>query len=192
MAYGSLYRQPAIAAHSGERRLKMAYDWDGTGTYGDYEGLGGFNPFKAIANVVKGAVKGVTTVAKKVVAPAIRTVLPMVPVVGTAAAGVFDYLTQRSAGSPDSSYQTAYPGTAWPMTAPINPSGQGVNILEALKQEMLRQGGQWIARTPEGQAAIRAELATQARQKAVTTGKSMLPWLAAGIPLLLIATSKRR
>lgn len=174
MAYGTVMRQPAMPPQG---RLGMAYDYYGDGTMG-------WNPFKAIGSAIKAVAKPVVSVAK--------AVLPAVPIVGGVAAGALELLT-RSRQSPDSAAQSAYPGNAYPSTAPIVGTQQGVNILEAIKNELLRMGGQYIATTPQGQAAIQQEMMQQARLRAASTAQSVAPWaLAAGIPLLLLLTTKKR
>lgn len=81
----------------------------------------------------------------------------------------------------------------------VGPAPQEIDIkkgfeefLRAVRGEVLTQAGTYVARTPEGRAAIEEEALRQARAKAVSVGGQIAPW----IPLvalggLLLLTMRR-
>ncbi len=59
------------------------------------------------------------------------------------------------------------------------------DFLRGVREGVLTAGGEYIASTPEGRAAIEAKLREEARQKAARAGQVAIPWL----PVLLIGAT---
>lgn len=56
------------------------------------------------------------------------------------------------------------------------------DFLRGVREGVLTAGGEYIASTPEGRAAIEAKLREEARAKALAAGQVTLPW----VPLAII------
>jgi hypothetical protein len=174
----------------------------GFGTPGAY-GLGvfdpsleGFNPFKIITAPFRAGAKVVSTAARQVIKHGPRTVggfLVGGPM-GAAAALAAPLIRGGSPGQTTSAHQGIAPTyTTQPTSTSFRLPGQlaiaaeqpqNQNIVQMVRDELLRVGGNYIAGTPAGQTAIRERVTGD-------IGRYMLPLAIGGGALLLILAMRR-
>ena len=161
--------------------------------------LEGFNPFKIVTAPFRAGAKVVAGAAKQVIRHGPRTALGFIAggPIGAAAAlasplirgGSPSQTTSYSTGiAPTTIYQnpvaTSFRQTSGSLVPTQQQAQQSQSIVQQIRSELLRQGGQYIAGTPEGQAAIRQRVTGD-------LGRYMLP-LAIGGGVLVLALALRR